>query len=162
MRHEKNATVFLAEKKGYGPRDRGEVLTRGGSSRDRVYQVAWDNGSVTTVKEKELLPMAPDRQPFVWGDIIATHRVGPYAIVEFTRNRPGNAKDDWEPHTSFHYYVDGADTNHSCGSLDAALVACVAFRQEGLHRGSSAALNSRAAGYFMRMVGPNCDPGAEK
>lgn len=162
MVHEKDATVFYAEHSAYTPRPRGKVITIV-EGRPRRYEVAWEEtGSVSVVKGHELLPQAPDGRPFVWGDISETHRVGPYAIVEYIPNRPANAKDGWKPRVSFHYYVDGKDTNHSAGSLDAALVACVAFRQEALHRGSSAALNSRAAVYFMRMVGPDCQPDPEE
>jgi hypothetical protein len=102
---------------------------------------------------------------FPWGRIERTHRVGPYAIVEAIRERPyGNESDEefkleqsFDRTRSFHTYVDGRSTNHSYHSLDHALVACVTWRHEALHRGVNAALNERASGLFMRMIGPGGD-----
>lgn len=100
----------------------------------------------------ERLDYGPGGDPFTWGRIEHTYTVGPYAIVEFTRfagaNFPGGER-------SFHAWVDGVDTSHSYASLDHALVACVTWRNEMLHRGHGAAANESASGLFMRMIGPD-------
>lgn len=155
-------------KEPYGLRVRGEVLTPVGNLRggERKYRVAWEDGTAESCVLEDLLQEAPDGQPFVWGFILATHVVGPYAIVESVRNKPANAKPDWRAEIAFHYYVskdlsgEFRDTNHSAESLDRALVAAVAYRNEWVHRGRNCAANSRVAGYFMRSIGPDCD-GAE-
>lgn len=95
---------------------------------------------------------------FTWGKVRQIHRIGPYLIVEYKPNKPSNAEPGWRPEVSFHpYQKEGRrwyDMHHSFGSLDTALVACVAWAHEVENHGWSAAANSRAVTYFMRMIGP--------
>ncbi len=94
---------------------------------------------------------------FAWGEITEVHRAGPYLVVEYLPNRALNAPDGWEPSPTFSPYVeaDGSllDMHHSYGSLDEALVAAIAYRNESLWD-SRNGLNSQAAKYFMRMILP--------
>lgn len=89
---------------------------------------------------------------FRWGEVITVHEVGPYVIVEYLPNRPGNAKDDWEPLPNFSLFVDGYTTSHSYSSLDHALVAGVVWRNEETNHGVNAAANERLSGYVMRVL----------
>lgn len=103
--------------------------------------------------------LGPDGKPFVWGRVLKIHYVGDhYAIVEHDRNRPGNAKPDWSPHTSYSAYLkrDGEyrDLARSSESFDYALLTCIAWRHEDKHHGRDQAANSQAVKYFLRMVGP--------
>lgn len=72
--------------------------------------------------------------PFNWGDLIQIHVLPRYAVVEYKRTHYNTrgAPEGFEPEPSFHPYVDGEDTNHSFGSLEAALVYAIAVgRPEG-------------------------------
>ena len=64
--------------------------------------------------------------PFTWGEIVAWHEIGPYAILEYL--------DKEEPISRrrlFHTWIDGRDQNSSFLSLDAALAHCIAVRHDG-------------------------------
>lgn len=137
---------------------KGEVIGITG----KLYRVLWEDNNVAQVKLSEVYEHGPHGEPFVWGEVLQTYYVGPYAIVEYQDNKPDNAESiGWEPNVAYHYYVsinnsqEFRDTNHSTRSLDRALVEAVAFRNEWIHRGINCALNSRAAGYFMRGIGPD-------
>lgn len=75
-------------------------------------------------------------QEFQWGTVREMHEVGMYVIVEYEKETTGEV--------AFHPYIDGVDTNHAYGSLDAALAGAIAIRHEGL--------NTRADTYFMRAI----------
>lgn len=97
---------------------------------------------------------------FPWGEVVAVYEIGPYAIVEFYRNRPDNAKDDWATEISFHLWVDGKDTNHSYHSLDHALVAGVVKRNEDRNfPGRSVGANEQLSSYVMRILQPEVESG---
>jgi hypothetical protein len=104
--------------------------------------------------------------PFTWGEVLAVHKVGPYAIVEAKRGQYSNESDaDFATanRIGFHIFIDGwiqpngwkgtRDVGHSYSSLDAALIGCVVKRREQVNHGHNAALNERLTGYIMRMVG---------
>lgn len=74
---------------------------------------------------------------FTWGTVLKWYEAGPYTIAEFERN--GDSLK-----TEFHVWVNGEDTRHSSLTLDEALALAIAYRHEGP--------NTRAAGYFMRML----------
>jgi len=89
-------------------------------------------------------------EPFTWGEVVAIHVVGPYAVVEHhpwmrTESRTvltGVA----DPHeTEFHPYVDGQDCSQGFGSLEAALAAAIAYKAEGS--------NHRGDVYFIKSLG---------
>ena len=80
-----------------------------------------------------------DETEFTWGPVVAVHRIGPYAIVEY---RPGIYENSrhtgaYEPErTRFHPYTrndDGKwkDTSQSTHTLDVALLVCMAVRKHG-------------------------------
>lgn len=103
-------------------------------------------------------PYGPMR--FTWGRVVAIHRVGGYVIVESLRYKEGpydpfalkdRPVDD--DNSGFHIFVDGYDCGRSYGSLDKALLACIAWRHDFKRGGFNRAANSRAATYMARMVG---------
>lgn len=81
---------------------------------------------------------------FTWGPVVAVHRIGPYAIVEYRRQifegstSTGKYSDT---ETMFHPYVDGKDTNVGTYSLEMALLHAIASKQFG----HCDAANSRVA-----------------
>lgn len=83
---------------------------------------------------------------YTWGPALAIHEIGEYAIVEYQENPVSNPKPDWVSRVLFHGYINGRDTNEAFESLDAALVGMIARKHDGI--------NSRAAGYFMKMIAP--------
>lgn len=85
-------------------------------------------------------PYRNQPEPFTWGKVLRVHRVGEYAIVEYTPNTPRNHDGPL-----FHPFIDGKDTNHSYHTLDAAVVGCIALKHDGL--------NTRADRYFLRAIG---------
>jgi hypothetical protein len=88
---------------------------------------------------------APRPQRFTLGEVLATHTVGEYAIVEYIPRRPANLwGENFDPAPLFHPFIARRDTNHSYRSLDAALVGCVAMKHEGP--------NTKADRYFMRAI----------
>jgi hypothetical protein len=99
-------------------------------------------------------PYGPQR--FTWGAVQKVHRVGPYAIVEYLSNEQGSSfafKDRAvTDRRAFSIFVDGYDVGHSYGSLDKALLACVAWRADERLGGRNRAANSRAATYMARMI----------
>ena len=85
---------------------------------------------------------------FTWGTITNVQEIGRYCIVEY---HPWKVKgievlvgDRDENTLEYHCYVDDRDTCQSVDSLDAALVACIAYKHEGA--------NHRADSYFMKMI----------
>lgn len=107
----------------------------GGPLRGRFARLS---DSVVVRNGCEVFRLGPDGRPFVWGEIVGVHGVGPYAIVEYADGRSGE--------TMFHPYVGGADTNRGYGSLDRALLGAVAFRSEG-----SSARSGEYAALMMRL-----------
>lgn len=102
-------------------------------------------------------------EKFVWGEVIEVHSIGPYAIIEYHRNQPGNVDDEeWagqEPHIGFHPFVEYQDEknglydmHHGYDSLDAAIIACVVFRHEWRNHGINTALNESLTGYIQRIL----------
>lgn len=79
--------------------------------------------------------IAPDGRDFVWGTPLEESKIGPYKILKYQDGKCIN----------YHGWISDKDTNCSWDSLDAALAGMIAIRHEG-H-------NSRAADYFMRMLG---------
>ena len=79
------------------------------------------------------------KKGFNWGKIIKIQAIGDYQIIEYISCSSGKG----EP--SFHSYVDFKDTNHSYNTLEQALIGVIAHRFDGV--------NSRAAGYFCKMIG---------
>lgn len=75
------------------------------------------------------------RKTFVWGKIINIYTIGDYQIIEYISD-----KDE----TLFHIYINFSDTNWSVRTLDQALVAAIAYKQEGP--------NSSAHRYFFKML----------
>lgn len=84
---------------------------------------------------------------FTWGKIVEIHHIGTYDIVEYYERKVVGCeitKDiDYEK-TSFHCYFDGKSLSTSCPSLDAAIVHCIAEKNDGC--------NTRADYYFMKMI----------
>ena len=85
---------------------------------------------------------------FTWGDVIAVHQIGEYAIAEFyswatdgARVRTGTPSDKLQ----YHGWIDGKSISRSWPTLDAALAGCIAYKHEGP--------NHRADYYFMKMLG---------
>lgn len=85
--------------------------------------------------------VAPDGKVFHWGRIVATHTVGIYQIVEFTRQ---DHNPDVE--SSFHPYINGRDTNHSYSTIEEAITAAIAIHWDDMH------LNTQAHRYFLRAI----------
>lgn len=75
----------------------------------------------------------PDGRKFPWGKIVATHEIGPYAIVEYV------AKDG----IGYHVYVDGKDTCRGSTSFDGALLVAIAYKCGDV----------AAAPYMARLIG---------
>ena len=88
-----------------------------------------------------------------WGQIVKFFDVGEYTIVAYYKWRANEnglvLTGEPAEELSFHGYVDEKNTYHSFPTLDACLAYCIAFKYEGI--------NSRAAIYFMRMVGAKND-----
>jgi hypothetical protein len=84
---------------------------------------------------------------FTWGRLVKVHRIGDYQVVEFNPEKSEREPGEYpyEDTTEYHPYVAGVDTMWSFGSMDAALVGAIAYKNEGA--------NSRAAQYFCKMVG---------
>jgi hypothetical protein len=87
-------------------------------------------------------------EAFPWGDLLQQYEVGPYVILEF---HPWQMCDykllvgqvDWSK-LKYRGFVNGEDLAKAYDNLDAALVACIAYRHEGA--------SSQAARYFLRMI----------
>jgi hypothetical protein len=92
--------------------------------------------------EIELLRMGA---PFVWGDVIALHDIGPYDIVEYAARETNSVGFKASTVVRFHPYIQGWDTSHSYSTLDDALLACVALRHDGI--------NTQAPQLFSRSLG---------
>ena len=87
--------------------------------------------------------------PFTWGEVVAIHVVGPYAIVEYhpwkcSESRMVLTGQPDPDAIEFGTYVDGRNCQHSYGTLDAALAGCIAYRIEGP--------NHAADAYFIRSL----------
>ena len=110
----------------------------------------------------------PNGYPFVWGKVLDIVYAGPwYAVVEYAK--PVKIEPNGETKVAYHPYVWGpestdprsfagcqwTDTNHSFGSLDAALVHSIIYRREWWAGGDR--LNSKLGLYVMRLL-----PGDEK
>jgi hypothetical protein len=88
---------------------------------------------------------------FTWGEMVKIHELGPYTIGEYhpweTEGcvvRVGVASIN---RTSYHIWIDGKSMGCSAESLEGAIVLAIALKYDGL--------NTRAAGYFMKMIGAN-------
>lgn len=68
-----------------------------------------------------------DSKNFTWGEVIRIHEIGDIAIVEY-QVKPGHT-DSGEIH--FHNFVKGRDTNHSCDSLDFAILEGLGYKWGG-------------------------------
>jgi hypothetical protein len=72
---------------------------------------------------------------FTWGPVVAVHTIGPYDIVEFRPqifDEKGFGTKEYEKEkTQFSIFVDGKSTSSSCHSLDAAIIAAIAYRRLG-------------------------------
>lgn len=103
---------------------------------------------MTTTYDRTLVVGKDNRmRRFPWGKVIHTHLVGDYAIVEYIPSQASNVSDeDYAEQIAKHprmFHIEGASRSYH--SLDAALVGCVALKHDGI--------NTRADGYFMRMIG---------
>ena len=56
-------------------------------------------------------------QDFVWGEVVKTHCIGEYQIIEYKPKR--------EDTISYHGYINFKDTNTSNNSLDSALISLI-------------------------------------
>ena len=81
-----------------------------------------------------------DETKFTWGPVVAVHRIGPYAIVEYHPgiygDTGGHTGEYENERTQFHPYTrndDGKwnDTSQSTNTLDVALLVCIAVRKLG-------------------------------
>jgi hypothetical protein len=89
-------------------------------------------------------------EAFTWGEVVAIHSVGAYAVVEHhpwmrTENRMVLTGQPDRQVTEFQAYVDGKDCSQTFGSLEAALAAAIADKAEGP--------NHRADIYFIKSLG---------
>lgn len=89
-------------------------------------------------------------RPYTWGEVIAVHEIGPYAVIEaLPWTRSGMAVNtgtvDYEAPHNFHCYTDDRHLGHSFGSLEGAIAHCMAYKFDGA--------NSQAAYFFCRMIG---------
>lgn len=87
----------------------------------------------------------PDGREFVWGPVDKLHVIGKYTIVEYRRDCSNMIQSEyWPEHGTvcFHPYIEDRDTNHSCSSLEEAIVLAIAIDRDGL--------NTRAHTYFMK------------
>jgi len=86
--------------------------------------------------------------PFIWGEVIAFHKIGEYDIVEYHPwKRDGIVVKTNSPDynkKSYHGWIGERDTSHSWETLDAAIVGCIAYKHEGP--------NHKADFYFIRML----------
>lgn len=132
-------------------RAKSQARTPARTPRPEGWDYMTDGGRITRSS-------APRPEPFTWGKVLKVHVVGDdYAIAKYT---PYQARyEDFDPSPSFHLFVRGAadglrswDTNHSYRSLDAALIAAIAWRSEERRHGRGAAANSQAARYVSRLL----------
>lgn len=142
---ESNAAAYEAQLSVLGAEAVGEVIFT--QAAEAVHTIA----SVDKPVRPTALPgsrIDPYGDRFPWGPIIEVYQAGPYTVLEFLEDV--SKYDDpavWVRHgrTLYYVFVDGKDTHTSAPSLEGALVAGIAYHLEGP--------NSRAADYFMRMVG---------
>lgn len=89
------------------------------------------------------------------GTVLAVHRIGPYALVEYQSSRPGNAEPGWQSERRFSGFVidpsskrkdanGWTNTSRSSASLEAGIVDCIAYAADGC--------NTQASRFFMKMI----------
>ncbi len=87
------------------------------------------------------------KNSFTWGEAIAVHSIGEYSIVEYYPHEYvdgcSTGKIDYSKR-EYSCYLNGKAVGMSTGSLDSAIVTCIAYKHDGA--------NSQAAGYFMKMI----------
>lgn len=117
-----------------------------------VFRFASIENKPSYMKDKETFPVissehareATDGEKDTWimiecewlGKSIKVHKIGEYQIVEYIDSDTGNS--------CFSSLINYESTNHSYGSLDSAIVGCIAYKHEGC--------NHRADQYFMKMI----------
>ena len=83
---------------------------------------------------------------FVWGPIVAHHKLGRYDFLEHkTRVYDSNVGTDRFEGTEFSLFVDGKDIARSTKTLDAAMAYVLAYAYDGA--------NSQAGEFFLKMIG---------
>ncbi len=86
--------------------------------------------------------------PYTWGKLVYIHQIGEYIIVEYKaiifKDSSRVIPTQYEKESSFHPYIDGADTCRGFDNLDDALARCIAQKIDG-H-------NTRADEYFMKSI----------
>lgn len=90
----------------------------------------------TKKKSSDLYRLREDKDGFIWGIIMAFHRIGDYDIAEYLDNNSSSVR--------FHVWVGGQSTSTSYLNLDAAIVGAVAHKHEGP--------NHRADFYFAKAL----------
>lgn len=93
--------------------------------------------------------MGINNKIYTWGEIITIHHIGDYDIVEYYPWKVDGVtvltgSPDYDDR-SFSIYIYGKCLSTSYGSLDEALVGCVAHKYDGC--------NTRAVGYFFGGIG---------
>lgn len=90
---------------------------------------------------------------YVWGEVVAVHRIGDYAILEYVCNfGDNNGRNLFHPlywtdkHAEYHdnnpYWFD---TSTSYGTLEESLIGVIVHKFEGA--------NSQAGHYFCKSIG---------
>ena len=85
---------------------------------------------------------------FTWGSITKIMEIGEYAIAEYHPYvyKDGRGTSEYnQDKLEYHCWSNGEDMSISADTLDAALAECIARKYDGS--------NSRAARYFMAMIG---------
>jgi len=94
-----------------------------------------------------------DGADFVWGEMVKLHDLGPYTIGEYhpwvTEGCTVKMGIEDMNRMSYHIWIDGKDMGCSAGSLEGAIVLAICLKYDGP--------NTRAAGYFMKMIGASED-----
>jgi len=92
-----------------------------------------------------------DGKQFTWGEMVKIHDLGPYTIGEHhpwvTEGCTVKTGIPDMNRMSYHIWIDGKNMGCSAESIEGAIVLAIAIKYDGI--------NTRAAGYFMRMIGVN-------
>lgn len=93
------------------------------------------------------------------GEVVAVHTIGRFDFVEYWHEPASNSDPGQQAKLAFASYVDGKSTSNSHGSIEEAMVYAVAYLHDG---GGETRGNTRAAWYFMAMIGAGDLKGPER
>jgi len=84
---------------------------------------------------------------YTWGEVIAIHEIGEYAVIESYGhefvNQCSTGRIDYST-KEYHGYLNGKAIGRSTHSMDSTLAECIAYKHDGC--------NSQAAHFFIKMI----------